>query len=105
MRSQANKQQTGEQRGGKYVARVQIGYEKDGSPRYKYFGSQEAFRQWQEKHTRPSKSKKREKDSKLRHKVSKEHKASRSKQDKNRPEKPDKKDPLAKSIPLFVRLG
>ncbi len=32
---------TGEQRGGNYVARIQTGYEKDGSPRYKYFSSLE----------------------------------------------------------------
>jgi len=38
----AGKQQTnqqGESRGGKYAARLQTGYEKDGSPRYKYFSS------------------------------------------------------------------
>lgn len=35
----AKKNKQGEARGGKYVARIQIGYEKDGSPRYKYFSS------------------------------------------------------------------
>jgi len=38
----AGKKQTneqGESRGGKYAARLQTGYEKDGSPRYKYFSS------------------------------------------------------------------
>lgn len=36
-KSQSNEQ--GETRGGKYAARLQTGYEKDGSPRYKYFQS------------------------------------------------------------------
>jgi len=38
--TQTNEQ--GETRGGKYAARLQVGYEKDGSPRYKYFESFDA---------------------------------------------------------------
>jgi hypothetical protein len=36
-------EQTSEVRGGKYAARVQEGYEKDGSPKYRYFKSQEEY--------------------------------------------------------------
>lgn len=35
-----SKEQTGEHVGGTYVARVQTGIEKDGSPQYRYFRSQ-----------------------------------------------------------------
>lgn len=38
-----SKKQTHEIRGGKYAARVQIGYEKDGSPKYRYFESQDEY--------------------------------------------------------------
>lgn len=40
------KEQTGEQLGGKYVARVQTGVEKDGSPQYRYFRSQSDYNQY-----------------------------------------------------------
>ena len=33
----------GEQRGGKYAARIQIGVEDDGSPKYRYFDSPEEY--------------------------------------------------------------
>jgi len=35
--------QTSEIRGGKYAARVQTGYEKDGSPKYRYFKTMEEY--------------------------------------------------------------
>jgi len=35
--------QSGEQRGGEYTARVQVGTEADGSPRYKYFKDKEEY--------------------------------------------------------------
>lgn len=38
-----SKAQTNEVRGGKYAARVQIGYERDGSPKYRYFESQDEY--------------------------------------------------------------
>ena len=38
------KEQTGEQQGGKHVARVQTGYEKDGSPAYRYFKTSKEYR-------------------------------------------------------------
>lgn len=36
-------EQTSEVRGGKYAARVQEGYEKDGSPKYRYFKTQDEY--------------------------------------------------------------
>lgn len=38
-----SKEQTGEQQGGKYSARIQTGIEKDGSPQYRYFTSQAEY--------------------------------------------------------------
>lgn len=40
----------GSQRGGSYVARTQIGYEKDGSPQYRYFRSEEEYEAYLKKH-------------------------------------------------------
>lgn len=40
------KEQTGESLGGKYVARVQTGVEKDGSPQYRYFRSQADYNKY-----------------------------------------------------------
>lgn len=36
----------GEMRGGKYAARAQVGQNKDGSPRYKYFATQEEYKKY-----------------------------------------------------------
>lgn len=47
----------GEMRGGSYRARVQIGYEDDGSPRYKYFDSIEERDRWVENKSRDKQSK------------------------------------------------
>lgn len=41
-----SKEQTGEHVGGKYVARVQTGVEKDGSPQYRYFRSQNDYNEY-----------------------------------------------------------
>jgi len=41
-----SKEQTGEHLSGKYVARVQTGIEKDGSPQYRYFTSQSDYREY-----------------------------------------------------------
>lgn len=40
------KEQTGQALGGKYVARVQTGVEKDGSPQYRYFRSQADYNKY-----------------------------------------------------------
>jgi len=41
-----SKEQTGEHAGGTYVARVQTGVEKDGSPQYRYFRSQADYNKY-----------------------------------------------------------
>ena len=41
-----SKEQTGEQQGGKYAARVQTGIEKDGSPQYRYFSTQAEYEEY-----------------------------------------------------------
>jgi len=41
-----SKDQTGEHAGGTYVARVQTGVEKDGSPQYRYFRSQAEYNKY-----------------------------------------------------------
>lgn len=41
-----SKEQTGEHAGGTYVARVQTGIEKDGSPQYRYFRSQADYNKY-----------------------------------------------------------
>lgn len=41
-----SKEQTGEHVGGTYVARVQTGVEKDGSPQYRYFRSQAEYNEY-----------------------------------------------------------
>jgi hypothetical protein len=57
----------GEQRGGAYVARVQVGYEKDGSPKYRYFKSNEDYETYLKGKGRSPEAKK------LEHKVKQEH--------------------------------
>lgn len=70
---------TGEQRGGKYVARVQTGYEKDGSPKYRYFESIENYRRYLENKNRKKREKEDEESDSgdtLREKLSEEQQAS-----------------------------
>lgn len=83
------KDQTGETRGGKYAARVQIGIEKDGSPRYRYFQTMEQYKAYLEgrgeKKERQAKQKKRSED--LKSRVKKERDSSKEKQQKAAKEK------------------
>ena len=77
-------QQTSEVRGGKYVARVKIGVEKDGSPMYRYFKTQEEYDSYLQ--GKGSKKKGPEKDKQgeaLASKVAKEHKESKKKMKEN----------------------
>lgn len=69
---------TGEQRGGSYIARVQTGYDKDGSPKYRYFKSQDEYKSWKEKNGKGAKKKKNPHN--LKQKVEREHKESTEKQ-------------------------
>lgn len=56
------KTQTSEVRGGKYAARVQEGYEKDGSPKYRYFKTQEEYDSYMKGSGKKEKKKKKKKD-------------------------------------------
>lgn len=94
----------GEQRGGQYVARAQVGYEKDGSAKYRYFKTEEEYQKFLGGRNKSEGGK--ELDSK----VKKEHKESTDKQKQGNKHQPashgllakDKK-PVEKSIRLFVR--
>ncbi|NJL53705.1 hypothetical protein HC928_00270 [bacterium] len=94
----------GEQRGGKYTARVQIGYEKDGSPKYRYFQTEEEYETYLQGKGRSKESKK------LEHKVKQEHAESTDKQTGRVVHQPASKKPgllskdkVSKSLKLFVR--
>lgn len=71
----SGKNKQGETRGGKYVARIQIGYEKDGSPRYKYFSSFEERDKYVEGRGKSGGKA----GEKLQHKLNKEQKKSKDK--------------------------
>lgn len=76
---QKAKENAGDLRGGSYVARVKTGVEKDGSPQYRYFRTQEEYNTYlsggQEKREADAKKKK-DSDS-LKEKVKDEHKESK----------------------------
>lgn len=121
----AAKNQQGEARGGEYAARLQIGYEKDGSPRYKYFKTLEERDKYLEKRGSSGV----EAGERLKHKLNKEQKKSgersktgqgktktnkplyvrddkKSDDDKEKESKRESKDSVKKSIdvmtPLFI---
>jgi len=100
----------GGQRGGKYVARVQVGYTKDNKPQYKYFTSVEDYRTYLENKGK-TKGEKKEPDSgtsdSLKRKKTKEEKKER----KLRSEgigafikDKDKKKKVEKSLSLFIEV-
>lgn len=89
----------GSMRGGKYFARVQNGTDADGSPKYRYFESKEAYDAFLHGKERGESAKK------LDTKVKEEHKESTEKQQK----KPsllskDKDETAEKSLRLVVRI-
>lgn len=85
----------GEQRGGTYVARAQVGAEADGSPRYRYFKTQEEYDNFL--------GNKKEGGKKLEEKVEKEHKESTEKQHHPNLLSPKKAEHTEKSLRLYVR--
>ena len=99
-KSESSKKDTkGGQRGGKYVARVQVGYDKDGSAKYRYFRSGDEYKAYlegrkgkkatQEAHAKHSAKR-------LEEKTKKEHEESTQKQESK------KMADLAKSVPLYL---
>lgn len=93
----------GSQRGGKYVARVQVGYEKDGSPKYRYFKTNEEYETYMSARGESKEAKK------LEHKVKKEHQESTDKHTGRVIHQPASRDmpsgllSTKKSLSLFVR--
>ena len=77
----------GAQKGGKYVARVQIGIEKDGSPMYRYFKSQEEYETYLKNQGKSKSAKDLEK------KVKKEHEDSTKKHHEKAKHEPPTKAP------------
>ena len=111
-----SEKQMGEHRSGKYAARVQIGYEKDNSPKYRYFKTVEEYKKYLSAHGKKEDSGKKDK---LKDKVAKEHRSSKKKQeqstkerarslfvktkDKKESKKDSKKEKAEKSLRLFIR--
>lgn len=96
----------GEQRGGEYVARAQVGYDKDGSPKYRYFKTEEEYQTFLNGRNQSKEGKD------LEAKVKKEHKDSTDKQESGNKHQPasrkpgllSKEKPVSKSLRLFVRI-
>lgn len=93
----------GEQRGGTYVARAQVGYESDGSPKYRYFKTSDEYQAFLQSRGKSKGGKD------LETKVKKEHAESTEKQGQGDAKKPsllsrDKDKPVTKSLRLFVRI-
>lgn len=95
----------GEQRGGRYIARVQIGYERDGSPKYRYFHSEEEYEAYLAGRGKSKAAKK------LERKVKREHEESTDKQTGRIVHQPASrkpgllsKDKVEKSLRLYVRI-
>ncbi len=95
----------GEQRGGQYVARAQVGYDHDGSPKYRYFKTEEEYETYLKGKGRSEGAKK------LEDKVKKEHKESTEKQKHGNKHQPASRGhallstekSLANPVRLFVR--
>lgn len=94
----------GEQRGGDYVARIQVGYEKDGSPKYRYFRTEEAYEEYLKGRGRSKASQE------LEDKVKREHEESTDKHSGTVVHQPASKikpgllGAARKSLPLYVRI-
>lgn len=83
----ASTKQLGEQRGGKYVARVQTGVSKDGSPIYRYFRTSEEYKTYIENKAKikdeDSKKANSKEDKKIKEKVAREQKKSEKQQERD----------------------
>lgn len=77
-----SKEQTAELRGGKYAARVQEGYEKDGSPKYRYFKTQEEYDNYLSGKSKKKPKKKKKKGSKKKEELQEKQEAERKEQKK-----------------------
>lgn len=102
------KENTGDERDGSYAARVQTGFEKDGSPQYRYFHTMDEYKTYlanKNKTGDDDKKKPEKKEDTLKDKLDKEQKASSKKINKPKGSKNllvSKKDDAKKSIRLTV---
>lgn len=98
---------TGEQRGGAYVARVQTGYEKDGSPKYRYFDTEKEYESYLQGSGRKKESKnQKKKGEELKEKTKKQSKEEKKKASKlfTAAAKKEKKK-VRKSLPtLYIEV-
>lgn len=109
-----NTAKTGETRGGTYVARVQNGYDKDGSPQYRYFRTEEDYETYLRNKGKSASAKKLEEKVKKEHETSKEKttghiessedntKASDKKDDDD--DKDKKRSSVSKGLRLFIEV-
>lgn len=94
----------GEMKGGKYAARAEIGQNKDGSPRYKYFATREEYKEFLARQSGDDESKTEE------HRGEKTNKDTSpfpritiaAKDDDSKGDKPEKDEPKKKTQPLLV---
>ena len=96
----------GSQRGGNYVARVQVGYGKDNKPKYRYFKTPEEYKAYQEQQSTTTKEKKKKGDKKegtkrLEEKTEKE----KTKKQGSSVFVKDKDKKVQKSIALFIEVS
>ena len=80
----SRKNVTGEQHGGNYIARRQLGYNKDGKPRYRYFRTAEELERYNKWKSGDKAAKKQDKE---RHKRGDKLSDKKSKEDKKSEEK------------------
>jgi len=91
----------GEAKGGKYAARIQDGYDHDGSPKYRYFETEEAYEKYLAGQGRSKAAKQ------LEHKVKAEHAESTDKHTGRVVHKPASKDSSLLSVKkslLYIRI-
>jgi hypothetical protein len=93
--------QTSQLRGGKYAARIQTGYEKDGSPQYRYFKTMDEYEAYL---NHQGKSKKKDKDDKDKKTPAEKEATKREAKLKSRQSSiyTKKSKKVSKSLPLYI---
>ena len=100
-----SKGDTGDIKGGKFVARTQTGYTKEGKTQYRYFNTQEEYQAFLEQKKKSGKEKKDKGPSRLDDKQKKEQKSGKKKAKESRALLVGKqsKAKVKKSLSLYVR--
>jgi len=99
--------QTAQLRGGKYAARIQTGYEKDGSPQYRYFKTIEEYESYLKNSGKvPGKEKGKSKDKKTpAEKAAEKREEKLQERQSSIYKKKDKQKKVKKSLPLVLTIG